>query len=693
MKEIVAIYCRVSTQTQSTDRQREELLALSKEKGWDIPDDRIYIDVVSGFKDIDERIEFKQMLNDIQSKGITTIMFSEFTRLARNVNELLKQIENLTSKGIRLFFQKQDLWVSSDKRDLGSTILLHILAVMASYEIELFAERSMSGKINKVQQGAGGGLEHTYGYKLDEAKKLKIDEETANVIRRIFREYASGRSSIQICESLNAEGISSPYKYKLGCKREKDRREGKEVKVYKKFDIDEMVWRTSSLTRLLSNETYRGRKHIVFHRPDPSNPLPVEKRQDREIVYEYFATDENLRIISDELWTAVQDRLAKASYNKNNAVKRENFVKHLMVCGECGSNFSVQGHAVNSQYVTTANKYNRLYACYGNRKALNKPRICNEGGQIMMSRMDGLVVQFSLMMFAQTNLKETNERMIADKQKRIDDLTIILQSKEIELSNLLNGYKQKMRRFASMQNEDIAQELMREAEEEFQTENGHLNVEITKAKETMAKLKNEINSVKRLNDNLEQRVGKKTIHSFNKTIAGDTFNDEAKEAIAKLKTKIGKVSYNLANKNIFSRMDEIRNDRTLLKTMVDEYVTKITVYRMHKLWFLVVVDYKNGVQMWGKIKSARYKNAELFYDPLLSQYGTEFQTWCINNTDRSFSYDKERKVVTFNGNNKLYQGLDVSEYDYESLNKYMVDNSFMGSFPLYFFEDNHPENE
>ena len=65
MKEIVAIYCRVSTQTQSTDRQREELLALSKEKGWDIPDDRIYIDVVSGFKDIDERIEFKQMLNDI----------------------------------------------------------------------------------------------------------------------------------------------------------------------------------------------------------------------------------------------------------------------------------------------------------------------------------------------------------------------------------------------------------------------------------------------------------------------------------------------------------------------------------------------------------------------------------------------------------------------------------------------------
>lgn len=149
MKEIVAIYCRVSTQMQSTDRQKEELLALSKEKGWDVTDDRIYVDVISGFKSGEVRPEFSRMLSEIIPKGITLILFSEFSRLARNATELLEQINFFREKKINLYFEKQDIWVTDKKTDLGSTILLHVLAVMSSYEIELFAERSLSGRINK----------------------------------------------------------------------------------------------------------------------------------------------------------------------------------------------------------------------------------------------------------------------------------------------------------------------------------------------------------------------------------------------------------------------------------------------------------------------------------------------------------------------------------------------------------------
>lgn len=50
---------------------------------------------------------------------------------------------------------------------------------------------------------------------------------------------------------------------------------------------------------------------------------------------------EGLRIVSDELFQQAQDKLSKAHYNKNNAVRHENLLKHLMVCGECGANFSV----------------------------------------------------------------------------------------------------------------------------------------------------------------------------------------------------------------------------------------------------------------------------------------------------------------------------------------------------------------
>lgn len=641
MKEIVAIYCRVSTQMQSTDRQREELLAFSKEKGWDIPDDRIYVDVISGFKSGEVRPEFSRMLSEITPKGISCILFSEFSRLARNATELLEQINYFREKKINLYFEKQDIWVTDKKTDLGSTILLHVLAVMSSYEIELFAERSLSGKINKLQAGGGAGLEQAYGYKLDDAKKLVIDDEEAKIIFRVFNEYANGRSSIQICDTLNAEGVFSPYKKRLSEKREVRRKQGLKDKEYKNFDIDEMVWRPSTLNRLFHNEIYIGIKHVVFHKPDPTNPLPIEKRKDREVVFEYNDNDESLRIIPDDIWFAVQDKLLKAAYNKNNAVKRENLLKPLMKCGECGSNFSVSGGSVNSQYVRTINKYERKYVCYGTRSTSYNPQICNEGGQFSMTKLDGLVLQLSLKMFTETNIKETNEDLINKFNEEIEQHSVIKKAKEQELLQIDADYKKVLKRAFRLADDTIAEELIKEEQKNYQQNSDKLKKDISKLGQKIASLRININNIRKLD----------------------------------------------ANTSLYARMHDIRKDRGLIKTMVDEYIDKIIIYRMHKLWFLVIIRYKNGVELWGKLKSARYKNDELFFDELLSQYGVEFQTWIIDNTDKSFAYDKERKLILYNGKSESYQDLEKGEYDYDKMNQYMIDSQWMGSFPLYLYED------
>lgn len=111
-------------------------------------------------------------------------------------------------------------------------------------------------------------------------------------------------------------------------------------KIYK-FDKDNLKWRPSTIARLLQNELYIGKRNVSFYKPDPSNPLPIHKREDREILYEYKEMDESLRIISDEMFQKVQNRLSEANYNKNNAMRYDNLLKHLIKCGECGSNFSV----------------------------------------------------------------------------------------------------------------------------------------------------------------------------------------------------------------------------------------------------------------------------------------------------------------------------------------------------------------
>ena len=105
MEEIVAIYRRVSTQLQSNDRQKQELLRFAKDRGWNIPDERIYVDVISEFKAGEVRPEFSRLLCELKSNGITCILFSEFSRLARNATDLLQQI-NYFREPLPLIFEK-----------------------------------------------------------------------------------------------------------------------------------------------------------------------------------------------------------------------------------------------------------------------------------------------------------------------------------------------------------------------------------------------------------------------------------------------------------------------------------------------------------------------------------------------------------------------------------------------------------
>ena len=66
----IAIYCRVSTQMQNTDRQREELLSLAQSKSIQIPEKHIYVDVISGFSKTEIRPKFTELMKAVDNKEI-----------------------------------------------------------------------------------------------------------------------------------------------------------------------------------------------------------------------------------------------------------------------------------------------------------------------------------------------------------------------------------------------------------------------------------------------------------------------------------------------------------------------------------------------------------------------------------------------------------------------------------------------
>ena len=638
-----AIYCRISTSMQSTDRQKEDLLKVAERFKVEIDTDHIYIDIITGFSVGEERPNYSALLSEVEKGNIDTILFSELTRLGRNSTELLAEVQKLQNKGIDLYFEKQDLWVRHDKKDLGSRILLAILAITTSYEIELFAERSISGKIEKVNKGGGiGGDNNAYGYMNDENKRMVIRKDEADTIFRIFNMYADGKSTIEICDILNSEGIPTSYGTRIQEFKDNRKRKGLAPKQYKHFkDEDGFTWRPSAISKLLANELYKGHRVINFHKPQvdklaKKDSEPVE----REVLYTYDVQLENLRIVDDELFQRVQDRLALAAYNKNNAMKHDNLLKAKLRCGECGSRFTV------GKQSDTATKYDmnpRTYRCYGLVDRKDHPRICTRGAEMRQWRLDGLVLTLSLYMFAEINMAESNANKIGLLTSEIDDMLKVKDAKEKKLSTLKDEHKKVMGRYAhSKEDDDTIQELMANETAEYSKKQKELAEAISRYSQGITSRRVTISKLQRLTSSFV---------------------------------------------NIKDKIDEIHQNKELVKAMIDEYIEDVTIYKIHKMWNLIVVHYTNGAESWGTIKNARYKNDEQFFDEKVYHYGIEFRTWIINNDDHSFAYDKDNQTVHYNGNSEIYRQLQAGTYTYEEFDNMLAENGWIGSYPLYAYEE------
>lgn len=647
MNKKIAIYCRVSTQMQSTDRQKEDLLAVAERFKFKVDDENVYIDIITGYSVGEDRPRYSALLKEVDKGNVGTILFSELTRLGRNSTELLAEVQRLQDKGVELYFDKQDLWVRNDKKDLGSRILLAVLAITTSYEIELFAERSISGKINKVNNGGGvGGDNNAYGYMNDENKKMVIREEEAKVIRRIFNMYADGRSTIEICDILNSEHIPTSYGTRIKEFKERRIQKGLTPKTYK-FEDDDFRWRPSAIAKLLGKELYKGHRIITFHKPQVDK-LENKNREHkkREVVFKYDVQLEYLRIVPEDVFQRVQDRLSQAAYNKNNAIKHDNLLKVKLVCGECGSNFSVGKQSdTATQYESDA----RTYKCYGKVNRKDKPQICKTGAEIRQWKLDGLVVSLSLYMFAGINIEETNEKRINTLTNEVNDAIKIRDDKQQQFENLSNDYKLQMKRLskAKGKSEKIVVDLMNEATIEYEKSSSELT-----------------SSLKRIN---------KEITSKNITIR-----------------RLKELSQHYTN--TYEKMNEIRQNKELVKSMIEEYIEKIVIYRIHPMWNLVIVQYKNDTEMWGTIKSARYRKDEMFFDPFLCKYGIEFKAWILNNSEHCFSYDKNKHNVSYNGKSSIYTNLPKGTYDYEEMQNLLTEKEWIGSYPFYKYETKDENN-
>ncbi|CAH6870572.1 Recombinase family protein [Vibrio chagasii] len=130
-------YCRVSTVEQTTDNQ---ILAI-RNAGYDIQENRVISETVSGSVRAMERKEFKTLIEHKLEAGDTLVVL-KLDRLGRDNIDVQQTIEQLTAKQIKVV--SLDLPVS-DLSSAEGKLMLQMFSAFAEFERNRIRERTQEG--------------------------------------------------------------------------------------------------------------------------------------------------------------------------------------------------------------------------------------------------------------------------------------------------------------------------------------------------------------------------------------------------------------------------------------------------------------------------------------------------------------------------------------------------------------------
>jgi putative DNA-invertase from lambdoid prophage Rac len=144
----VAIYCRVSTDDQSCERQERDLPAFARRAGHKIV--AVLKETASGAKN--DRVERKKVMALARAREIDAILVTELSRWGRSTQDLVQTLDDLHCWKVSVLAQ------TGLSFDLSTGKLMRtIMAVLAEFERDLIRERVKSGLVATRARGVALG--------------------------------------------------------------------------------------------------------------------------------------------------------------------------------------------------------------------------------------------------------------------------------------------------------------------------------------------------------------------------------------------------------------------------------------------------------------------------------------------------------------------------------------------------------
>lgn len=259
----------------------------------------------------------KLMLAAAARGDFQILLIEALDRCWRDIVDQERTIRRLEHIGIRIIGVSDGY----DTRDEGRELTRGVRGLINQQYLRDLAKKTHRGLTGQVFRGGhAGGL--SYGYRSIDAgavHMLEVDEDQARWVRWIYEHYADGWSCQKIAAELNRQGI------KTGRGR---------------------TWAVSALygspnkgSGVLNNELYVGR--YVWNRSRWMTDPETGKRQRLDRPREEWLVEDrqDLRIITDDLWQAVRDRMngtRLANGGKGKGARPKTLLGGLMTCGTCG---------------------------------------------------------------------------------------------------------------------------------------------------------------------------------------------------------------------------------------------------------------------------------------------------------------------------------------------------------------------
>jgi len=148
----VAIYARVSTTDQQCEMQLRDLRQYAAARGWALAGE--YVDTGWSGKNA-ERPELRRCIADAKARKFDAIAVWKLDRWGRTVQQLVNDILDFDSAGIRFIAITQG--IDTDANNPISRLLLHIMAAFAEFERAVINERVVAGIRNAQSKGTRSG--------------------------------------------------------------------------------------------------------------------------------------------------------------------------------------------------------------------------------------------------------------------------------------------------------------------------------------------------------------------------------------------------------------------------------------------------------------------------------------------------------------------------------------------------------